>query len=298
MRLDRLITLGLVQPIRRAVSGPKRAQLPILMYHSISDGTEDAASPYYRTATRPAIFAQHMALLRAEGYRVVSVRDGLREFHSGGSDNGKTVVLTFDDGLRDFYTNAFPILREHEQTASVFLPTAFIGDQPGHFKGQECMTWSEARELHEAGIEIGSHTVNHPQLYKLGFDEIRAELANSKAVIEDRLGSVVVSFAYPYAFPDADRSFVRAVGVVVAQTGYRYCVTTAVGCVKPGDDDYCLKRLPANSSDDAALFRAKLEGCYDWLELPQRAFKSWKLRFLDSGKRGNGSADSTGASLN
>src|SRR5208282_1411260 len=112
MRLDRLITLGLVQPIRRAVSGPRRAQLPILMYHSISDGTEDAGLPYYRTATRPAIFAQHMALLRAGGYRVLSVQDGLREFHSGGSGNGKTVVLTFDDGLRNFYTTAFPILRE------------------------------------------------------------------------------------------------------------------------------------------------------------------------------------------
>jgi peptidoglycan/xylan/chitin deacetylase (PgdA/CDA1 family) len=298
MRLDRLITLGLVQPIHRAVSGPRRAQLPILMYHSISDGAEDAVSPYYRTATRPAVFAQHMALLRAEGYRVVSLQTGLREFRSGSSDNGKTVVLTFDDGLRDFYTSAFPILREHGQTASVFLPTAFIGDQPGHFKGQECMTWSEARELHEAGIEIGSHTVNHPRLYELGFADIRAELANSKAVIEDRLGSAVVSFAYPYAFPVADRSFVRAFGDVVAQTGYRYCVTTALGCVKPGDDAYRLKRLPVNSSDDPALFRAKLEGCYDWLEIPQRAFKRWKLRFLDSGRRSNSFSDSMGASLN
>jgi peptidoglycan/xylan/chitin deacetylase (PgdA/CDA1 family) len=229
---------------------------------------------------------------------VVGLQAGLQEFRSGGNDNRKTVVLTFDDGLRDFYTSAFPILQGHGQTASVFLPTAFIGDQPGHFKGQECMTWSEARKLHEAGIEIGSHTVNHPRLYELGFDEIRAELASSKAMIEDRLGSVVVSFAYPYAFPVADQSFVRVFGDIVAQTGYRYCVTTVLGCVKPGDDAYCLKRLPANSSDDDALFRAKLEGCYNWLEVPQRAFKSWKLRFLDSGKRGNGSSDSTEASLN
>lgn len=298
MRLDRLITLGFVQPIRRAVLGSRRIQLPILMYHSISEGADEPVSPYYRTATRPAVFAQHMALLHAEGYRVVSLQVGLQHFYSVGGDAGKTVVLTFDDGLRDFYKNAFPILRKHGQTASVFLPTAFIGDQPGHFKGQECMTWGEARELHVAGFEIGSHTVNHPRLYELGFDEIRAELANSKAVIEDRLGSAVVSFAYPYAFPVADRSFVRAFSDVVAQTGYRYCVTTALGCVKPGDSTYCLKRLPANSSDDAALFRAKLEGCYDWLEVPQRAFKSWKLRFLDSGKRGNGSSDTSGASLN
>lgn len=298
MRLDRLITLGLIQPIHRVISGPPRAQLPILMYHSISEGAEDTVSPYYRTATRPAIFAQHMALLRAEGYRVVSLQVGLEQFRSGCSDGAKTVVLTFDDGLRDFYTSAFPILQEHGQTASVFLPTAYIGDQPGHFKGQECMTWTEARELHKAGIEIGSHTVSHPRLYELGSDEIRAELANSKAAIEDKLGSAVVSFSYPYAFPVADRSFVRSFGDVVAQTGYRYCVTTALGCVRPGDNDYCLKRLPANSSDDAALFRAKLEGCYDWLGVPQRAFKSGKLQFPGSGTRRNGSTDSTGGSLN
>jgi peptidoglycan/xylan/chitin deacetylase (PgdA/CDA1 family) len=294
MRLDRLITLGLVQPIHRVVSGSGRAQLPILMYHSISEGAEDAVSPYYRTATSPKVFAMHMALLRDEGYRVVGLQDGLEEFSAGSNHDGKTVVLTFDDGLRNFYANAFPVLQEYRQGATVFLPTAFIGNEPRLFKGSECLTWSEVRELHTAGIEFGSHTVNHPQLYELGFDQIRAELADSKAVIERQLGSRVVSFAYPYAFPVADRSFVQGFGEMVAQTGYRYCVTTALGCVKPGDNAYCLKRLPANSSDDAALFRAKLEGCYNWLEMAQRAFKSWKLRYAAPGRpfgRSNGGTE-------
>ncbi|HTS19756.1 MAG TPA: polysaccharide deacetylase family protein [Verrucomicrobiae bacterium] len=261
------------------------------MYHSISPGGEGRISPYYRTATCPSVFSGHMALLHAEGYQVTSLSDGLGKFQSGKTDVSKTVVLTFDDGLRDFYTSAFPILQEYGQRASVFLPTGFIGDQPRRFKDQDCMTWQDARELRDAGIEIGSHTVNHPWLYKLRFEEIHAELADSKAAIEDHLGCSCESFAYPYAFPGADQSFVRRFRDVVVETGYRCCATTAVGRVKPGDDVYRLKRLPANSSDDIALFRAKLEGCYDWLEVPQRAFKSWKFRFLGSDKRGEDSSD-------
>jgi peptidoglycan/xylan/chitin deacetylase (PgdA/CDA1 family) len=291
MRLDRLITLGLVRPIRRAVLGLNRAQLPILMYHSISDEPEDEASPYYRTATRPAIFAQHMALLRDEGYRVMSVQDGLREFQSGGRDGGKTVVLTFDDGLRNFYTNAFPILQGNGQKASVFLPTAFIGDQPGHFKGQECMTWSDARELHEAGIEIGSHTVNHPLLYELGFDEIRAELANSKAVIEDRLGSAVVSFAYPYAFPSGDRRFVARLVELLRATKYECCVTTRIGRASANDQLFTLPRLPMNSADDRSLFLAKLRGAYDWLAVVQTAFKGLSCRTVRRTNTADGNGD-------
>jgi hypothetical protein len=68
-------------------------------------------------------------------------------------------------------------------------------------------------------------------------------------------------------------------------------------CVMPGNDAGCLKRLPANSSDDT-LFRAKLEGCCDWLKPPQHAFQRRKPQFLDSRARGNGSSNSTGASLN
>ncbi|HVM61582.1 MAG TPA: polysaccharide deacetylase family protein [Verrucomicrobiae bacterium] len=296
MRLDRLITLGVVQPIQHAISGSKPAQLPILMYHSISQGGENAVSPYYRTATCPSVFAEHMALLHAEGYRVATLSDGLKALQSRRNGGGKTVVLTFDDGLRDFYTGAFPILRKYGQSASVFLPTAFIGDEPRQFKGQECMTWRDARELRGAGIEIGSHTVNHPWLYDLGFDEIHAELANSKATIEDRLGCACESFAYPYAFPGADQSFVSRFRDIVIRTGYRCCATTVVGRMKPDDDVYRLKRLPVNSSDDLALFRAKLEGCYDWLGVPQQAFKSWKFRFLGSDSRAGRHAESAAPS--
>jgi peptidoglycan/xylan/chitin deacetylase (PgdA/CDA1 family) len=285
LRLDRLATLCVFHPLHRATSGAGEFRLPILMYHSISEEPEAGVSSYYRTATSPRVFAQHMALLRALGCEAVSLKVGLEMLRRERTGQGKPVVLTFDDGFRDFHTMAFPILREHGFSATVFLPTAFIGQEPLQFKARECMTWSEVRELHRAGIEFGSHTVHHPTLHELDFAQVRSELEQSKAAIEDELGEPIGSFAYPYAFPSADRSFVTAFRDMVAEAGYACCATTELGRVRIGGDPYRLKRLPANSLDDAAFLQAKLEGGYDWLAFPQAVVKNSKRWFLGSGQK-------------
>ncbi len=178
-------------------------------------------------------------------------------------------MVTFDDGYRDFYTQAFPVLKQHGFTATMYLPTAFIGRNPLEFKARECLTWDEVRELNQAGMEFGSHTVNHPKLYELGESQIRKELAESKAVIEQELGERIYSFAYPYAFPSADRAFVAMFVRLLQETGYESNVTTRIGRVRADDDAFTLKRLPMNSADDGALFLAKIRGAYDWMNWPQ-----------------------------
>jgi peptidoglycan/xylan/chitin deacetylase (PgdA/CDA1 family) len=240
-----------------------------------------------------------MELLQSEGYRAVTLSAGVeilgtkmdvppveRSTVTNGA-GGKLVALTFDDGFRNFHTTAFPLLQQYGFGATVFLPTVFIGNEPRRFKGRDCMTWNEVRELHEAGIEFGSHTVNHPRLCALDLGEVHTELEQSKAVIEDALGEAIHSFAYPYAFPSADRPFAEAFRNLLAEAGYFCCVTTELGRTKPGDDPYRLKRLPMNSFDDPELFRAKLKGGYDWLALPQGMAKRFKRRFLGS-KKGTG----------
>jgi len=297
-RLDRLLTMCLFHPLQRASLGAGEFHLPIMMYHSISDEPEDGVSHYYRTATSPQVFTQHMALLRAQGCEVVSLKVGLEVLRHERTVTRKPVVLTFDDGFHDFYTKAFPILRQYGFAATVFLPTAFIGNETRRFKERECMTWSEVRELQQAGIEFGSHTVNHPTLHELDLAQVRTELEQSKAAIENELGEPIASFAYPYAFPSADRSFVKTFRNLLAEAGYACCATTELGRVKIGDDPYRLKRLPANSLDDPALFRAKLEGGYDWLALPQGMVKRFKHRFLGFGKGTRVPAQAPGVSLN
>lgn len=271
MRLDRLISVNVIHPFCR--SSPVDT-VPVLMYHSISDEPETGTSPYYRTATRPEIFRQHMQALKSTGYRAVDLKTAVHSLQQGTQE--KIAVVTFDDGYRDFYTAAFPILQAHAFTATMFLPTAFIGDKPRSFKSRVCLTWNEVKELHQAGIHFGSHTVTHPKLVELDWPQIQTELADSKAEIENRLGTVADTFAYPFAFPETNRPFVRRLSELLAETGYQCCATTRIGRAKPGDDLMQLKRLPANSCDDARLFQAKLKGCYDWVGHAQFVTKRLK----------------------
>ena len=128
--------------------------------------------------------------------------------------------------------------------------------------------------MHTAGIEFGSHTVSHPKLVDLPWAEIESELSNSKLEIERQLGCPVSSFAYPYAFPEANNGFVTRFLEVLRETGYESCVTTRIGCARPEDNPLTLRRLPANGADDEALFGAKLDGGYDWLATGQTVFKA------------------------
>src|SRR5205823_3517875 len=137
-------------------------------------------------------------------------------------------------------------------------------------------TWDEVRELQRAGIEFGSHTVNHPKLVELDWAQVELETRNSKLEIEEHLGVPVTAFCYPYAFPQADVAFVNRFHQLLEKAGYESCVTTTVGRIGMGDDPFRLRRLPVNGADDAALFRAKLEGAYDWLTGPQALVKRIK----------------------
>ena len=177
----------------------------------------------------------------------------------------KRVAITFDDGYRDFYRNAFPVLSQFGFSATVFLPTAYIGENTQQFKGRDCLTWSEVRELQKYGISFGSHTVTHPQLSRLGRDAIQKEMVNSKSTIEERTGTAVDSFAYPYAFPQTDTEFKKTLGRSLRCAGYHNGVCTIVGRGGSASNPFFMERLPINSFDDSALFAAKLTGAYDWV---------------------------------
>lgn len=272
MRLDRLATLYLANPLRKLAPANEQGCVRILMYHRISDAPEPDLSPYFRVNTSPSRFAEQMQLLADEGYKVIDLCDALSSLRQG-LDHGRHVVITFDDGYSDFAESAFPILRKHSFTATVYLPTAYISDSPRSFRDTNCLTWSEVRDLRRAGIRFGSHTVTHPTLRELPWSEIKVELSQSKAELEQQLGEPVTAFAYPYAWPEGDARFVRQFISAVREAGYQSCATTRIGIARTGDDPFTLKRLPVNDCDDAALFRAKLQGAYNWLAIPQRLRK-------------------------
>jgi hypothetical protein len=187
-------------------------------------------------------------------------------------------VLTFDDGYRDFYTHAFPVLRQCGFAATVFLPTDFIGNGRPGLCCKEHLIWEEVRELAGQGITFGSHTHTHPQLKGLSRSAIVQELRRSRNIIEDKLGSAVTEFSYPYRFPEENVEFKKFFVGELTKAGYICGVTTSIGRYRAGDDAIFIKRLPVNSDDDKAFLEAKLKGNYDWLHTPQYLVKRVRSR--------------------
>ncbi|MDP1817569.1 MAG: polysaccharide deacetylase family protein, partial [Leadbetterella sp.] len=137
------------------------------------------------------------------------------------------------------------------------------------------LTWNQIAELSDKGISFGSHTVTHPDLSSLNSNDLEYEIRQSKETIEDKIGKSIDTFSYPFKFPDKKKAFINHLRTLLQKYGYHYGVSTRVGTTSKEDDRYFMKRIPANSGDDILLFRAKLEGGYDWLFPLQKLRKSW-----------------------
>lgn len=276
MRLDRLASLYFFHPL--AAWWSSEGSIPILMYHSISND-EDNRHPYFQTTTSPQRFAEQMAFLKQDGYQTVQLSEVPSLLAAPRLAPVKPVVITFDDGYRNFYTDAYPVLASYGFTASMFLPTGYISSDHRTFNGIACLSWKEVRELYAAGIEFGSHTVTHPKLKDLQPAEVEREVHESKEEMEQQIGSKVLCFSYPFAFPELRRSFVATLRDVLCRSGYESGVSTIIGTTDRGDDPLFMRRLPVNTADDRHLLRAKLEGGYNWLHRIQR----WKKAVRPNG---------------
>ncbi len=273
-RIDRAVTVGLVNPLTPLLKRRHQVSIPILMYHSISDPGDCGRHPYFATSTSPAVFAQHMRLLAEHRYTTVDLADAVNVIADPQATINRQVVITFDDGYRDFFTTAFPILREYGFKATVFIVSGFTGDVPVTRNGMFYMTWDDVREVQTAGIQIGSHTITHPELHTLPTSQVEHEIRESARTIEGKLGSPVRSFSYPYSFPEQSCRMLALLRDSLQKSGYENGVSTIIGTAVPGSDPFALPRLPVNSYDDSRLFLAKLAGAYDWLHVPQLLYKT------------------------
>lgn len=225
-----------------------------------------------------------MRLLKENDFKVISLADAAEILkttpiipdNSTDSVPQKYAVVTFDDGFADFQARAFPILTEYGFSVTVFLPTGYISDEMSLLKGKKCLRWCDVCELAESGVQFGSHTVTHPKLRGIPWDQVEKELGESKNILEDKLGTEVESFSYPYAFPEEDRRFQARLRDSLGELGYSNGVTTRVGTTVVGDDQLFLKRIPVNSGDDPPFFLAKLNRGYDWMHRIQYVNKFLK----------------------
>jgi peptidoglycan/xylan/chitin deacetylase (PgdA/CDA1 family) len=271
IRLDRECCVRVAHPLQRLLWSARTSAIPILMYHGIRESA-GSDHPYYELHTSPAVFESHLHYLHREGYTTVDLDEAL-DIVSTRRNVRKTVAITFDDGYLDFYSHALPILLEFGFTATVFVIPEFVRSANPADEHRAYMSWAEIREIHEAGIRIGSHSMSHADLQQLTPREVDRELGLSRLTIEDKLGCEVRSFSYPYSFPEHNRSFVQQMHECLQVRGYRHAVSTILGSANESSDRFHLPRLPINAHDDLLFLAAKLEGAYDWMHVAQSTRK-------------------------
>ncbi len=139
-------------------------------------------------------FSSYCRLLQKNNYTTVPLN------RYSGSRRHNTICITFDDGFEDFYRNAFPVLQRYGMTATVFIVSGFIGKKStwDTLSPNLHLNKSQIRVLHRNGIEIGSHTVTHPNLTFLSPKDIRTELLDSRVCLEDIIGAPVTSLSFPF----------------------------------------------------------------------------------------------------
>lgn len=115
----------------------------------------------------------------------------------------KSVVITFDDSYENLYTTAFPIMQEVGFKGTIFIPTGYVGRlnnwdvNLGGLKFRH-LSWDQIKELHRNGFEMGSHTIHHPDLTRIGQKQIEREVRDSKAELEDQLGEEIKFISFPF----------------------------------------------------------------------------------------------------
>jgi peptidoglycan/xylan/chitin deacetylase (PgdA/CDA1 family) len=251
------------------------------MYHSIDrSGSLISVSPDR--------FCQQMEWLRTWGWKTVTLSEA---FGPSRPESGRAVVLTFDDGFANFYTEVFPLLRQFGMTATVFLVTDFVGgraewhardrdvvegivaslpatvgdraahlDRLGRLAGEPMLSWSQIREMSEAGIEFGGHTASHAFLPHLSPARTEEEIRRNMAALADALVAAPRFFAYPYGAdtPEA-RACLRAISCTAAFTA---------GPAKRGGgplDSLLMPRVGIPGWQGKADFRFRLSRGFDLL---------------------------------
>jgi peptidoglycan/xylan/chitin deacetylase (PgdA/CDA1 family) len=225
---------------------------PILTWHHV--GRRPRGARLKGLYVSPGLFARQLAELKRAGFHTPAFARAT----AGGVNPERNVFLTFDDGFRDVFEHALPILREHGFRAMLFLVADLIGktnewQQRAGDVVEPLMDEAQIREWLAAGHEIGSHTRTHPHLTRLPPEEAREEIVASKKKLEDRFGVAVEHFCYPYG------DWNPAVRDLVAAAGYRSACTT-----EPG----------VNWDEGSALALRRFTARY-----PTRRLKAWWTRW-------------------
>lgn len=234
--------------------------LPILMYHSITQN----AMPGNALTVSVDAFQKQMAFLKKNQVNVLAL-DSLNAYFSGKDKIfSRAVALTFDDGYKDNYTYAFPILKKYKFPATIFIIVSQVG-QPNR------LSWEEIREMRDSGlITFGCHTFTHPYLDSLqSVEELKKEISFAKQLLQEKLEKSVQVFSYPMG------RFNSMVVQIVKDAGYTMAVATNPGRRFFNRDKFALKRLRiSQNAENMFIFWIESSGYYNFI----REIRQWKKK--------------------
>lgn len=237
--------------------------IPVLMYHHIGRCPPEFSS-LRKLWVSPAQFARQLEYLQHHGYHPSSLTEFAEHLRPAATPpangRGTPILLTFDDGYASIYTAAFPLLQQRQAKATVFLVAEGI-DHGNFWRDPRCepdeslLTWARIREMQGAGIDFGCHGLTHRNLLHCTPAELQHEVADSKRLLEDRLGTAVTAFAYPFGAG----AFDPRVRAAVAQAGYHLAFSIRQGKARLTQDPLALHRVLIRGDDTAWDFALNVD---------------------------------------
>lgn len=214
---------------------------PIIMYHSVNPKQNPAIN---RLIVSPETFERQMRFLRERKYNIILLDELAELIREKKNIPARTIVITFDDGYKDNYTYAFPILKKYKIPATMFI----IIDEVSRPQGDR-LSWDDILRMQDSGLVVfGSHTIGATPLVKISSeDELKRQIFYSKKMLESKLGRRVDLFSYP------EGMFNAKIKQLVIDAGYKAAVATNPGKEYSPYELFLLKRLRI-SENAANLF--------------------------------------------
>lgn len=261
---------------QREIVKKRRYEMPVIMYHRVIKAeTEKGVHGTYVTVEQ---FEEQMKYLKKKGYETVTFKDLLNNRYKQRFDKDKKwIMLTFDDGYKDNYENAFPILKKYQFKGIIYILDGIeynkwdVENSENPEKRFTLMNRDELLEMQNYGIEFGGHTCTHPRLTELSLEETKTEVINSKFNIEKTIGRELLSFAYPYG------SLNEEIKKIPQEIGYRFAVATDSGSIVFSDDLFEIRRIGIFPTNNLFNFKRKVSGKYNFIKV-KREEKSYNKK--------------------
>lgn len=265
-RLIILFSIPIIAFLFLAVFFKHNYVAPIIMYHSVNPHADQRN----RLAITPDTFERQMRFLKNNHYNVISLEALSRLIKEKKRIPSRTIAITFDDGYRDNYVYAFPVLKKYNLCATLFIIVNEVGRPQA-----DRLNWDEIKAMQGSGIiSVASHGLGPDPLIKIKSEgELRREIFESKRILQEKLSADINAFSYPEGMFDAK------IRQLVIDAGYTLAVATNPGPEYPDDDIFALKRLRiSENASNMFVFAVETSGFYTFMKEFKKTHRRHKAK--------------------